>query len=132
MSKTPYQILREELINWISNYTGLIHIDEPLSNEVKEGYFTIIADKGEADSKTAETEFYRILFYMTDEKVMLNYSEVHNSICEVRTNVFDAVSGNYESSQANIIDFDYLGYDCDYEEGILEIAYSFDFERNYY
>ncbi len=132
MSKTPYQTLREELIDWISDYTGLSHIDEPLSNEVKEGYFTIVADKGEAIGKTAETEFYRMLFYMTDEKVMLNYSEVYNSICYIRMNVFDAVSENYESSQANIIDFDYLGYDCDYEAGVLEIAYSFDFEQNYY
>jgi hypothetical protein len=132
MSKTPYQILREELIEWISSYTSMIHIDEPLSIEAKEGFFTVIADKGEADRKTAETEYYRILFYNTGDKVMLNYSEIYNSTCEIRTQVFDAVSENYETSSANIIDFDYLGYQYDYNNGVLEIAYSFDFERDYY
>jgi hypothetical protein len=132
MSKTPYQILREELIEWISAYTSMTHIDEPLSIEAKEGFFTVIADKSEADRKTAETEYYRMLFYKTGGRVMLNYSEIYSSICDIRTQVFDAVSDNHESSSANIIDFDYLGYEYDYDDGVLEIAYSFDFERDYY
>lgn len=132
MKKTPYQTLREELISWISFYTELKHLDVPINNEAKAGYFTVLDIKGESMGKSREVEYYIIRYYNHKGKVISNYTDVHNSICEVRTEIFDSIADNYESSDASIIDFDYLKYEYDYEKGILELLYSFDFERQYY
>ncbi len=132
MNETPYQILREELIQWISIKTGLFHIDTPTNKEAKVGLFTIINTKGEAISKNREVEYYKILFYKYNERTIVSYKALHNSICELRSKVFNAIAENYESSEAGIIDFDYLEYEYDYEKGVLAILYSFDFERQYY
>lgn len=132
MKATPYQTLRDELITWISSETGISHIDVSADNKAKTGYFTVLSVKGESLSKSREVEYYKIFFYKFNDKLSPNYTDSHDSVCEIRTQVFNAIADNYESSCASIIDFDYIDYEFEYEKGILELTYSFDFERQHY
>jgi hypothetical protein len=132
MKATPYQTLRDELVTWISSSTGINHLDVSTNDGAKTGYFTVLSVKGESIGKSREVEYYKIFFYKFKDKLAPNYTSSYDSVCEIRAKVFNAIADNYESSLASIIDFDYIGYEFDYEKGILELTYSFDFERQYY
>ncbi len=130
VSKTSYEILREEIIEWISDKTGIKHIDEPLSPESREGFFTVLCGKGKSINKTVETDFYKILFFKTKGRAIKNYSDVFSDISTIRSNVHEALSMNYESSKSSVIDFNYESYEYDWDDGTLTIVYSFEFERD--